>query len=194
MQDANWFIGWPADRWDCGATLDAAIHALELPKTSRRLDGVDRHVTLAFLGRCGQPAAERAFAEATTQADTMPAELSLRGTGWQLLGPPRAPSAVSLLVNADAGRLETLIAAHRGALYAAAGAAPDTRPPKPHVTVARLDRRLPDADRECTRRRLDASPPPDGELVLDRLTLFTWTESRDRRLFRRVASTRLGPT
>ncbi|WP_348672795.1 hypothetical protein, partial [uncultured Abyssibacter sp.] len=69
-----------------------------------------------------------------------------------------------------------------------------TRPPKPHVTVARLDRRLPDADRECTRRRLDASPPPDGELVLDQLTLFTWTESRDRRLFRRVASTRLGPT
>ena len=192
MDDANWFIGWPADAWSDPEALDASVRRLQLPESSRLMVGTDRHVTLAFLGRCGEQPARRAFDVATTAAAQMPARIRVDGTRWQLLGSARAPSAVSLLVRAQDNLLDTLIHGHRGSLCAAAAVTPDQRPPKPHVTVARLSRKLPRADRERLAGTLSGTGVAALSLTLDQLSLFTWTEQRDQRLFRRVASVPLG--
>ena len=52
--------------------------------------------------------------------------------------------------------------------------------------------KLPRADRERLTGTLSGTGVAALSLTLDQLSLFTWTEQRDQRLFRRVASVPLG--
>lgn len=192
MRHANWFIGWPADAWAPADAVPRMQHDLALPPSTRWMSGDDLHVTLAFLGRCGEQAADRAFDLAAQQARIQPPKLSLSAHGWALLGGDQAPSAVSLLMEGGSADLSTRIAELRPALYAAADARPDTRPPRPHVTLARLNRQVDNPTRQALAQRLHRQVPPPFTLQLESLALFTWTEDRVQRLFRRTRHCPLG--
>lgn len=192
MTIANWFIGWPADHWTPADAVTRMQAALPLPPASRPMTGDDLHVTLAFLGACGEQAAQQAFDCALVQARTMPTTIDLQARAWALLGSSQSPSAVALEMADSGGEIQRLIADHRPQLYDAAQARPDRRPPRPHVTVARLDRRLPTSPRHQLAHALGQRPPPEARLSLNALALFTWTEQRDERLFRRVRFCPLG--
>ena len=63
------------------------------------------------------------------------------------LGNPRKPSALSALVGEGQEPLSEMIAEARAPLLAAADAPPDDRPPLPHMTIARIQRRAKGAER-----------------------------------------------
>jgi 2'-5' RNA ligase len=160
-----------------------------LPAKARRFAPSDLHVTVAFLGPVGDAAAARAF-EAAGALDMAPLDVRLGAV--HLLGSKRRPSAVAALVDAGGPALVEAMAAHRAAMWEAAGARRDDRPPLPHVTLARIARRATPAERRAVAaalegRRLDVS----GRVT--RLALYTWAEDRTQALFRIVTERPLGP-
>ncbi len=175
----NWFIAFP---------LEPAIGARWLSVLSAPPDGArlfhsdDLHVTLAFLGPCGEARARAAWALALDlvwQAGTFtPAALSP-------FGPRRSPTTWALEPAGGAPWLRALLSGHASALAAAAGAPPDghARSPRPHVSVARTGRRADPASLASWAAR---QPLPEGTARLDALALWTWSEARRERLFRIV--------
>jgi len=88
----------------------------------------------------------------------------------------------------DVGRepLVEMIAEARAPLLAAAGAPEDARPPLPHMTVARIQRR---ARAEERRQALRWAHTIDLRGVAFRaasVALYTWADDRQERLFRIV--------
>ena len=97
-------------------------------------------------------------------------------------------NAVALSVVLDVGRDDAiaLIAELRDPLIAAAEARPDGRPPAPHITVARPPRRATASQRRAAVAWAEAKPPIGASLTLDRLALYTWSDERQTRQFRRM--------
>jgi len=180
----NWFVGLPVDGRGWLAKLLSTA-----PAGLRLFHPADLHLTVAFLGPCGQHAAERAFSLIAPQRA---ARCALTLQGLAALGNARRPSALSVLANDHGGRTVALIERLRGPLCCAAGARLDERPALAHITVARLPRRArPELRRRAT--AWTASRPPLGwPITLDRLVLYTWAEDRSERQFRRVAEHLLG--
>jgi len=173
----NWFIGLPVD--PAGWFPDRVPLA---PPGTRRFPARDLHLTVAFLGAVEAEAAQAAWALCRWQGPAIPAGLGpVRG-----FGNPRQPSALAAVLEQGRDPVVALIAALRGPLLAAAGARPDPRPPLPHLSLARVQRRATAAQRQralAWAASLDLGGVP---LVLDRLALYTWAEDRERGLFRKV--------
>src|SRR5690606_3047912 len=131
-------------------------------------------------GRAGEEAARRAWAIA--EAYPGPA-LSVTLGGLLPMGDPRRPSALSLALTDEA---TALIRALRDPMIAAAGARPERRAPKPHVTVARPKRAASPREREEAVAWAKAAPPLGLPVVLDTLALYTWSDDRAVRQFRAV--------
>lgn len=171
--EPSWFIGLPAP-----FELD-----LTPPPRVSVLHRDDRHVTLAFLGACGEAPARAAW-EVAARLELEAVEATLEGTA--LLGPPRRPSAIAGLVGRGRERLEEAMAA-RDELRAVVGLPAEERPPLPHVTLARIARRADAAARRAAAQwaeSLELRTPP---LRLDHLALYTWSEDRRVRRYRVVA-------
>lgn len=178
--DANWFIGLPLD--------GAFLATLPPPPPNFRLFGAhDVHLTVAFLGRCGPERAARALEaldEALAAQRFEPIAYSLGAV--VPMGNPRRYSALSALLAEGREPATELMGALREDLWEAAEATPDTRPPLPHATIARPQRRAEMRDRAAGLRwasRLDLSWVRG---TIDRIALFTWAERRDEGLFRVV--------
>ena len=172
----NWFVAFPA--------LLPAL-ALEAPPTRVRLFAPeDRHLTLAFLGGCGEEAARAAW-EASAAVASGPIDATLGAT--RPLGNPRRPSALTALLDRGHDALAALLAAHAGPVREAAGLAPERRDPLPHVTLARIQRKASGAQREEALRWAAALDVAGAPLRVDRLALYTWAADRKARLFRLVA-------
>jgi 2'-5' RNA ligase len=185
MPHPNWFFGFPID----GTFL------LELPETPeciRRFHPDDVHMTLAFLGGCGEDAAARSLAALDACLTSAPPAI-VDGTLGEVVpmgGSRRDYSALSALF--DRGREEAtkLLASLRDPLADAANSRRETRPPKAHVTIARPRRRATPAER---RAGLDWASALDLHAIparLERVALYTWSEDRRERLFRIVAERR----
>lgn len=178
----NWFVALPVDagRWLAPLTRTA-------PPRVRVFHPDDVHLTVAFLGPVDEPAARRAWAVAE-QAAARP--FPVRLGGLVALGNPRRPSALSVVIEQGADDLVRFLAAVRDDVCRAAGAQLETRPPLPHVTVARPARDCADAERRTAIEWARSRPPVDASLVLDRIALFTWATDRRERQFRTVAERR----
>lgn len=173
----NWFIGWPVNPGGWFAPLVRAA-----PRFLRRFHEDDLHVTLAFLGAVSEERAGRAWALAEALPGGVIEATLERVEGF---GNPRAPSAFSLTLRGEA--LVSAISQHRGALFAAADAMADTRPPRPHCTVARPGRAAGGAERAAGLAWARAQAPVNAPVVLEQLALYTWSEDRRERQFRVVA-------
>jgi len=144
----------------------------------------DLHITLGFLGSVEESAALAAW-------DRIGAFASFRGvtgsfTRVEPLGHPERPSALCAMVGVGREPLVDMIAEARAPLLDAAGAPEDARPPLPHMTVARIQRR---AKAEERRQALRWAHTIDLSGVAFRaasVALYTWADDRQERLFRIV--------
>ena len=124
----NWFLalpvsanGWFPDRIG------------EPPAQVRRFHPDDLHLTVAFLGGVGESAAMSLWEAARAHPGPC-----TRATLDHVvpMGRPSRPSALSVLLDEGNHAVVDFIAAHRARWLAAVDARPDTRPPKPHCTIA----------------------------------------------------------
>ena len=108
------------------------------------------------------------------------------------MGSPRRFSALAAELGEGHREACDFIDALRAPMLAAAGSRPDTRPPRPHVTVARLRRRASPGERRGAVAWASGLTLPSSSIELAELALFTWAEDRHEVLFRVVESQRLG--
>ena len=186
MPRANWFFGFPID-----GTFVLDLPAL--PANFRRFQPADVHLTLAFLGGCEPVAAERALSELDRRLASEPppaVSISLAEV-VPLGGSRRTYSALSALLDHGRDEVTACIRGLRDPLTQAASARPEKRPPKPHVSIARPRSRATEADREAGLSWAAALQLQSVHAHLDRIALYTWSESRREQLFRIVAQRRL---
>lgn len=175
----NWFIGFPvkADALPAGV-LES------LPAGLRRFHPDDLHVTLAFLGPVEAARAKKAWREAIA----LPARPFTVWSGVPAaFGSPRRPSAYGLDLNDPSGELIAFLKTHRDRLREIAGQAPERHSVRPHVTLGRPPRRGGDVIRARADAWVDTARPESRPIRLDRMALYTWSEDRRERLFRRLA-------
>jgi 2'-5' RNA ligase len=177
----NWFFAFPIQ-----GSFVQGLPAL--PANFRRFHPEDVHLTLVFLGRCGEPAAMRALAALDGLLPVLqarPIDISLGAA--TAMGPKRRYTALSALIEQGNTETSALIAGVRDTLTEAALSRRETRPPKPHVTLARPQRRATSAQREAGLawgHQLDLRSIRGR---LDHVALYTWNDERRGRQFRIVA-------
>ncbi|HHH29547.1 MAG TPA: hypothetical protein ENK57_14535, partial [Polyangiaceae bacterium] len=138
----------------------------DAPAGLRRFHPDDLHMTVAFLGGCGRERAEAAFA--TASGHTLSA-FAVTLDRLAPMGNPRRPSALSVLVARGHDEAATVMSLLRPAMWEAAGAKPDTRPAKPHITVARPPRKAGAKERPAAVEWATSKPPIGEVLTIDRL-------------------------
>jgi 2'-5' RNA ligase len=182
MPRPNWFLAFPLD----GRFV---LELPPLPPSFRLFHPEDVHLTLSFLGGCGQAAAERALAALDGVLDEAP----LGGVDVSLgevvpMGPKREYSALSALLERGRPEMTERIATLRDVASEAALGRREKRDPKPHVSIARPQRRATEAARAAGLAWAAALDLRAIEARLDRIALYTWSEgNRRERLFRIVA-------
>lgn len=177
----NWFVAFPVD----GSFV---LELPELPPAFRRFHPDDVHLTLSFLGGCGEEAAQRGLAALARELTATPRR-SLTVTLGEVvpMGPRGRYSALSALLDVGRAETERYMTELRDIVSDAALGKRDQRPAKAHVTLARPARSA-SAERRAqglawaATQRLGAV-----ELRLSRLALYGWAENRRERLFRIVA-------
>jgi 2'-5' RNA ligase len=172
----NWFIAFPMH-----------VEGLDLPTAPPRVrlfGAADLHVTLGFLGTVQHSEALAAWAELGRFRSLR----SVRGTfgGVKPLGNPRKPSALSAIVDKGREAMSEMIAEARGPLLSAAGADPDDRPPLPHMTIARIQRRARGPERRQALRWAEALDLSKARFTASSVALYTWSTDRQERLFQIV--------
>ena len=189
MPRPNWFFAFPIEG-------QFALGLPQLPPFFRLFHAEDVHLTLAFLGGCGEDAALRGLAALDTALAARPEQAIDVSLGQVVpMGPPRAYSALSALL--ERGREPTIdcIARLRDVIDDAALGRREKRAPKPHVTVARPGRRVTEAARAAGLAWAEGLDLSAIAARLDRIALYTWSEgNRRERLFRIVAERVLAKT
>ncbi|MCP9790974.1 hypothetical protein KBZ20_00185 [Vulcanococcus limneticus Candia 3F8] len=173
---ANWFLALPLPP-GCGWERSA----LGAPPELRRFDPLDLHLTVAFLGPCGEAAALAAW-EAV--APLRHGEITATAGAWRAMGPAAAPSAYALGLDLGAAELAVMLACWGPLALAAAGRPAERRAPLPHVTLMRPRRRDGQRLRQPLARWMAAAPLPSGPVSFSEIALYTWTLDRRERLFR----------
>lgn len=184
MSTPNWFLALPLPpvaRWQEAATA--------APPGLRRFVADDLHCTLAFLGPCGEP---RALAAWQAVAGLQASAIAVTAGHWRALGPQRQPSAYGLSFAAGHEPLCDLLRQWEPLAREAAGLAPGSRPPLPHVTLLRPRRREAAQVIAPMRAWMAQAPLPEAPALLQELALYTWDPERRQRLFRIAASRALG--
>jgi 2'-5' RNA ligase len=186
MARPNWFFAFPID----GAFV---LELPALPSNFRRFHPEDVHLTLAFLGGCGQIAAERALAalDLRLQGEPQPPLAVSLGEVVAMGGSRRTYSALSALLDRGRAEATACVAALRDLLTQAAAGRTEKRPPKPHVSIARPRGRASEADRNAGLSWAAELQLQSVHAQLDRIALYTWSETRRERLFQIVAERRL---
>ncbi len=155
-----------------------------LPARVRVFATSDLHVTLSFLGSVDESNARKAW----RRIGDFPSFRSVTGSFSRIdpLGHPRKPSALSAMVDAGREPLSQMIAEARETLLSAAGAPEDRRPPLPHMTLARIQRRATTAERQEALRWAQALDLRGVTFTAPSVALYTWADDRQERLFRIV--------
>jgi 2'-5' RNA ligase len=181
--EASWFIAFPF-------VHEVALRGLKPPPPAVRLFVVDDlHITLAFLGPCGEASARAAFASV---APSSMAPFTLGVGGAELFGGARRPTAIARRIEGEAERLIGSIAGARGPALEIAAAPPDEREPRPHLTIGRIGRRASDEERARAMAWMATIAPRQEPLVAAEVALYTASEDRPTRRFRIVDRRALG--
>ncbi len=187
MQRPNWFLAFPID--------GAFVLDLPMPPTNlRRFHPEDVHCTLAFLGGVGKEAAERALAVLDARLQEAPLEpiaISLAEV-VPMGGSRKAYTALSALLGTGRDETSACLAALRDPLTEAASGRRESRPPKPHVSIARPRHRAGDKDREAGLAWAAQLSLANVQARLDRIALYTWSDVRRDRLFEIIAERSFG--
>ena len=188
MPRPNWFFAFPLE----GSFVDELTG---MPAGFRRYHADDVHLTLTFLGGCGEEAALRALAvldEILPASGARPITVSLGEIAP--MGPRGRYSALSALLERGREETEALIARLRDPLSEAAIGRREKRAPKAHVTLGRPMLRATDAHRRAGLELARATDLTAVERRVDRIALYTWHENRRERLFKIVAERSLSGT
>jgi 2'-5' RNA ligase len=190
MPRPNWFFGFPI----AGELVRELLRLPRLPPSFRLFHSEDVHLTLAFLGGCGEDGAQRALA-ALDDALLGPLRASIAVSFGEVvpMGPRGRYSALSALLERGREETEARITALRDPLTGAATGRHDKRPAKAHVTLARPMRRATAAQREAGLAWAASVDVRSACARLDRIALYTWCEPRGDRLFRIVEERALTP-
>lgn len=178
--DSNWFVALPVPAADW---FEARV-AAHPPPYVRVFHPEDLHLTVSFLGRVGAEAALRAW--------------ELRGLWTQGavavtlgevigMGPPAHFSALSALLAGGREAVEDGMRACRDSMLRAAGAPPEHRAIKAHLTVARPRRSATQAQRSAALAWAMHLALHGVGFTFQELALYTWDEERSDRQFRIVA-------
>lgn len=188
MPRPNFFFAFP---------LDGGFQpSLPAPPPSFRLfHAEDVHLTLCFLGGCGEAAAERGLVALDAALQRNPVRSIDVSLGPVVpMGPARAYSALSALLERGREPTSACIGGLRDVISEAALGRREQRAPKPHVTVARPRGRATEANRAQGLAWAAALDLRAIEARLSRIALYTWSEgNRRERLFRVVAERLLQP-
>jgi 2'-5' RNA ligase len=186
MRRPNWFFAFPLD----GTFL---LGLPPLPSNFRRFQPEDVHLTLAFLGTCGDAGAERAIAALDQHLDEQPQPPIVISLGEVVAmgGSRHSYSALSALLGEGRAEATACILALRDRLTLAASGRTEKRPPKPHVSIARPRSRASELDRAAGLSWAGALQLQGVRAQLDRIALYTWSETRRERMFEIVAERRL---
>jgi 2'-5' RNA ligase len=185
MPRPNWFLAWPIE--------GSFLLECSPPAGFRKVHPEDAHITLAFLGGCGEENAGRALAALDELLERHPTGKLNAALGSVVpMGSKRAYSALSALLSHGRTEVENCIGQWRGALCAAACVRPDRRPPKAHATIARPRFRADEAQRARGLAWAASLSLGHVRLELERIALYTWYEPRGVRQFRIVAERALG--
>jgi RNA 2',3'-cyclic 3'-phosphodiesterase len=168
----NWFVAIPAP--------DQALLPKAMPPGLRLFGPADLHLTVAFLGAMPP---ERAGAVVAQMRQVQFAPFALVPSQWLALPSPERVSALALAVGEGHAQAVALMQAWRESFWAAAGATPDPRPPLPHLTVARPDRRAGAVGQAAALAWLATAPVPTARIWADRLALYTWHPDRQHQQF-----------
>lgn len=181
----NWFFAFPIE--------GKFVLALpELPHGFRRYHPDDVHLTLAFLGGCGEDAAHRALEALDIRlAELRPGPLDVSLAEVVPMGPRHKYSALSALLAKGRAETEACLGALRDAPTLAAKGRADQRAPKAHVTIARPFRAK-EAERRAGLAWAESLDLTAVHARLTRIALYTWSETRRERLFQIVAERSLG--
>lgn len=183
----NWFFAFPVDG---RFVLDLP----QLPPSFRRYHPDDVHLTLSFLGACGEEAALRALAALDSVLAVTPvATMSVALGDVVPMGPSARYSALSALLGDGREQTERCIASLRDVVSEAALGRRERRAPKAHVTLARPERRATEARRAEGLAWAAAQQLSGVKAQLCRIALYTWHDDRQTRLFRIVTERALSP-
>lgn len=170
----NWFIAFPMQVVN--------LHLRPAPPARVRLfTASDLHITLGFLGAVQESNARKAWGRIGDFASFR----SINGSfsGVEPLGHPRKPSALAAMVDAGRDALSGMIAQARDPLLRTAGTPEDSRPPLPHMTLARIQRRANAAERREALRWAQAIDLAGVAFTAASVALYTWAQDRQERLF-----------
>ena len=181
----NWFFAFPLEgRFVLGLP--------ELPSGFRRYHPDDVHLTLAFLGGCGEASALQALAALDARLHELrPGPLDVSLAEVVPMGPKHKYSALSALLAKGRTETEACIGALRDAPTLAAKGRAEKRAPKAHVTLARPFRAK-ESERKAGLAWAASLDLGAVHARLDRIALYTWSETRRERLFQIVAERSLG--
>ncbi len=174
----NWFIGLPVD--PLGWYPDRVPAA---PSGLRPFHRDDLHLTVAFLGACGEDRARAAFE--AMEWPLGPTEIGLGPVAP--MGPRHRYSALSVLLDRGRVAIEAATFVARSTAFKVAAVQGDTRPPKAHVTIARPRREASAADRSAGLAWAASVDVRGVTTTAGPASLYTWSEDRATRLFRVVS-------
>lgn len=182
MARPNYFFAFPVD----GAFV---VDLPPLPPLFRLFHPDDVHMTLSFLGGCGEEAALRALAALDQARQERPFPSMNVSLGAVVpMGSARAYSALSALLEQGRAEATECLATWRDVLSDAALGRREKRAPKPHITVARPRMRVTDAGRQAGLVWAQSLDLKHVHATLNRVALYTWSEgNRRERLFRVMA-------
>lgn len=182
MLRPNFFFGFPLD----GNFLQELP---ELPRSFRRFHVEDVHMTLAFLGTCGEEAALRALAALDERLKVSPIEVMNVSLGEivPMGGSRRKYSALSATLDHGREEAAACLMAYRDILTETATGRIEKQTAKPHVTIARPRQRATDDQRAAGLEWAARIDLRSVQARLDRVALYTWNENRQERLFRILA-------
>lgn len=181
----NWFIAFPVRE---SLWLPTMLEGL--PPGIRAFHPLDLHLTLAFLGPVTELQARQAWNEALK---TPPSATFISFLHMEAFGGTRNPTAFSLTLQEGRASLIQVLNQQTRSVQQVAGARLETRPPRPHVTIARPSTKA-RGDRavaEAARQWMETVRVPGEGLWLRELSLFTWAQARQTRLFEEVETLRL---
>jgi RNA 2',3'-cyclic 3'-phosphodiesterase len=142
----------------------------------------DLHLTIAFFGRVGE---DRALAG--WERFRWPLGRTTVSLGEVVgLGDPRRPSALSALLVRGREDVERAMGESRGVAIEAAGAEPDKRPPKAHVTLARPSRSASSRERARAVEWAKTIDLRGAEIALDRVALYASGSGPEGRRYKQV--------
>lgn len=185
MMRPNWFIAFPVDLSAYAARIS------DPPVGNRRFQNDDLHITVAFLGSVSEKAAWTGWQTVCSQA--LPHILPIVLGTMRGMGNPKVPSAWSATLNQGAETVADWMTRLGAPALTVAGAAPERRPPLPHLTLARPMAKATDVQRQAGEAWALAQTTTGIPLELRGIALYTWSDDRRGTLFKKVAAQSFKP-